>query len=470
MSRPLDTVREALRGADVWIVGGAVRDRLLGRPVTDLDLVVDGDVRAVAKRLARAVRGPAFELSDDFGAWRVIARDQGWQADLSPLRGGSLDADLALRDVTINAIAEPLEGGAAVDPFGGRGDLEARVLRAVGPRSFADDPLRVLRLARLACELDLAVDEATVAQARAEAERLAGVAQERVFAELRRILTCDDALRGIDLADRIGALGAVLPELVRLKGVEQTVYHHRDAYGHTLEVLERAIEIDRDPGAVFGAEHADRIRAVLDAPLADELTRAGGLRLGALLHDIAKATTAVPSPKGGFGFPGHDREGAVLARDILTRLRASEQLKRHVAELTRHHLRAGFLVHEQPLDARKIHGYLVATAPVVVDVTLLSVADRLATRGRKHEEAIARHLAVTRELIGPALDWREHGPPPPLLRGDELARELGLRPGPRIGELLAELAAAQYAGEIATREEAIAHARRVAEAEATAEG
>ena len=385
MSEPLRIVREALAGEPAWLVGGAVRDRLLGRPVTDVDVVLDGDVGAAAKRLARAVRGPAFELSDAFGAWRVMARDRSWQADLTPLRGGTLEADLHLRDFTVNAIAEPLAGGDAVDPTGGEADLAARRLRAVGPTSFADDPLRVLRLPRLAVELGLTADADTLAAARAHSAALGAVAQERVFAELRRILLADDAVDGLRLAAQAGAIDAVLPELTELDGIEQTIYHHRDAYGHTLEVVERAIDLDRDPSSILGEVHGPRVRALLDRPLADELTRGGGLRLGALLHDIAKSRTGVPSPKGGFGFPGHDREGAAMAREILTRLRTSEGLRRHVADLTLHHLRAGFLVPRRPLDRRTVHGYLRACAPVEVDVTLLSVADRLATRGRKHD-------------------------------------------------------------------------------------
>ena len=460
MSAPLAIVREALAGERAWVVGGAVRDRLLERPTGDLDLAVDGDPRAIARRLAAAVRGPVFELSDAFGAWRVIAPDRSWQADLMPLRGATLEEDLALRDVTVNAIAEPLSGGALVDPFGGEQDLARRRLRAVGPTSFADDPLRVLRVARLACELGLRPDEATVAAARAQAGRLRAVAQERVFAELRRIVCAEAAVAGLELAERLGALDAVLPELRALHGVEQTVYHHRDAHGHTLEVVQRAVDLDLDAGHVVADPgRAARLRRFLDEPLADELTRGGALRFGALLHDIAKPATGVPSPKGGFAFPGHDREGAVVAREVLTRLRTSEALRRHVADLTRHHLRPGFLVPRRPLDRRAIHGYLRATEPVAADVLLLSVADRLATRGRKHDEAIARHMEVVDRLLEPALDWHDRGPPAPLIRGDDLARELGLPPGPRIGELLALLAEAQYAGDLATRDDAIAYAR-----------
>jgi tRNA nucleotidyltransferase/poly(A) polymerase len=464
----LAVAREALAGERVWLVGGALRDRLLGRPVDDLDLVVDGDVRAAAKRLAHAAGGPSFELSDDFGAWRVIARGREWQADLSAMRGGSLEADLALRDFTINAMAKPLDPDSfadprPVDPFGGAADLAARRLRAVGPRSFPDDPLRVMRLARLACELSLEPDEDTLRAARDHAPALASVSPERVFAELRRIVLAARALDGVALLDAIGALEVVLPELTALRGIEQTVYHHRDAFGHTLEVLERAIEVERDPAAALADDALGaRVSALLAEPLADEVSRGGGLRFGALLHDVAKAQTQIPNPKGGFGFPGHDTLGDQMVRDVLTRLRTAERLRAYVCGLTRHHLKPGFLVHARPLDRRTIHGYLKASQPVAADTVLLSIADRLATRGRKHDEAIAKHLELARELLPPALDWHDHGPPPALVRGDELAEELGIEPGPELGRLLAEIARAQYAGEIATREEAISFAARAA--------
>ena len=466
MSDALAAARSALAGERAWLVGGALRDRLLGRDVDDLDVVVDGDVRAAAKRLARAVGGPMFELSGEFGAWRVIGPGRAWQADLSPLRGGSVAADLALRDFTVNAMAEPLGGGPAdpvgagiADPFGGAADLEAGRLRAVGPRAFPDDPLRVMRLARLACELGLEPDAATLAAAREHAPALAEVAPERVFGELKRVVVAPRALDGLALLEASGALDVVLPELTALRGIEQTVYHHRDAYGHTVEVLERAIELEREPAAVLGGDDG-RVGALLAEPLADELTRGGALRFAALLHDVAKATTQMPNPKGGYGFPGHDSIGAEVVRDVLTRLRTAERLRAHVSALTRHHLKPGFLVHARPLDRRAVHGYLKATEPVAADTLLLSVADRLATRGRKHDEASAKHLEVVRELLGPALDWHEHGAPEPLVRGDELARELRIEPGPELGRLLAEIAEAQFAGEVTTREEAISLAGR----------
>jgi putative nucleotidyltransferase with HDIG domain len=456
----IEVLREALAGERAWLVGGALRDRLLGRPTPDLDVVVDGDVRAAARRLGRGVGGASFELSDQFGAWRVVERDRAWQVDLTPLQGGSLEADLAARDLTVNAMAEPLSGGELVDPHGGARDLDERRLRMVSPEAFAADPLRTIRVARLATELDFEIDPATADAVRAHAAGLATVSPERVFAELRRLVTADAAVQGMELVDDLALTAQVLPELTALRGVEQNPYHHRDVHGHTLEVLQATIDLERDPAAALGDEElAAPVAALLAEPLADQLTRGGALRFGALLHDIAKPRTRTELPDGRIGFPHHDEQGAEMARAALARLRASERLRSHVAALARHHLRLGFLVHDMPLDRRAIYRYLIATEPVEADVTLLSVADRMATRGRKADEAIARHLELARQVLGEALARRAAGPQPPLVRGDELAAELGIARGPALGALMAQIAEARFAGEVATREEALAFAR-----------
>ncbi len=456
-----EALEQALEGTRAWLVGGAVRDRLLGRPTPDVDVAVDGDPGATARRLARRARGTAFELSEAFGAWRVVARDGAWQVDLTRLQGGTLEADLGARDLTVNAMAEPVGGGGLVDPHDGRGDLARRRLRMVAPGSFAADPLRVVRLARLAVELGFEAEPETLAAARLQAPGLAAVASERLFAELRRLLVTDDAPRGILLLETLGATRIVLPELDALHGVEQNRYHHRDVHGHTLEVLEQVIALQHDPGTVLGDRGlAAPTRALLAEPLADELTRGGALRFAALLHDAAKPQTRVELAGGRVGFPGHDEQGARLARDVLGRLRASERLRAYVAAIARHHLRLGFLVHEAPLDRRALFAYLVACEPVAVDVTLLSVADRLATRGRNADKAIARHLELARVVLAEALARRARGPQPPLVRGDVLARAVGLRPGRELGALLEAVEEARFAGEVATPEEAIAFARR----------
>ncbi len=458
MSAPLAALREIVDGP-AWLVGGAVRDRLLGRDTPDLDVALIGDQRAAARGLARAAGGHPFLLSETFGGWRVVARDRSWQVDLLPLVGDSIEADLAQRDLTINAIAEPLAGGDRVDPFGGLADLAARRLVMVSAGAFETDPLRTIRVARLACELDFGVDPATLAAARAASPGLAGVAPERIFSEFKRIIVAERVLDGLARLDEVGATAAIIPELTRLEGVEQSAYHHLDVHDHTRSVLAETIALTGASQPWFGP-HADALRDLLDEPLANELTRGQALRLGALFHDIAKPQTRAVTPQGRVTFMGHDQAGADVVRDVFTRLRASERLIEYVSALARHHLRLGFLVHEMPLDRRAIYRYLKVCEPVEVEVTLLSVADRLATRGRGSEQAIPRHLALAEQILPAALDWRRSRPRPPL-RGDQLARALGVRPGPELGRLLEKLEEASYAGEISGRDEAIARAREM---------
>jgi poly(A) polymerase len=458
---------------DAWIVGGALRDELLGRPVRDVDVAVAGDPARAARALAAELRGPVFRLSEAFGAWRVIDRRAGRVYDFAPLQGDSIESDLGRRDFTVNAMArpvalealggagDPLGGSAAlVDPLGGRADLEAGTLRVLGPEAYESDPLRTLRLPRFVAELGLAPDPETERLTRAAAARASESAGERAFAELRRLVIADGVLAGLQLADRLGVLRAVLPELTALHEVEQSDYHHLDVYDHTLEVLAQQLELETGLDDRFGADAA-RLRAVLAEPLGDELTRGQALRFGALLHDIGKPATRDVRADGRITFMGHDAVGERMVHDLGRRLRTSERFARFVAALTRHHLVLGFLVHERPLDRAQVYRYLRRTAPVEVEVTVLSCADRLATRGRKAETATAAHLELARELMAAALDWREHGPPRVPVRGDDLARELGIEPGPELGRLLKELEQAAYVGDAATREQAIELARRL---------
>ena len=459
-AEPVDSIRAALPGVEGWIVGGTVRDMLLGRAVRDVDLAVPGDPEAPARAVGRALGGPVFPLSEAFGAWRAIDRGRGFVCDVSRLQGDTIEADLARRDFTVNAMAQPLGGGELVDPHGGERDLRAGVLRVLGPEAYEADPLRPLRLARFAAELELRPDAETERLTRAAAPAVPRASGERVFAELRRLLIADRALDGLELAERLGLLESVLPEVARLRGVEQSHFHHLDVYGHTVEVLARQIELEGRIEELFGPL-APPLRELLAEPLADELNRAQALRFGALLHDIGKPATHAVRPDGRITFIGHDSVGHEMVRALCRRLRTSERFAAFIGGLARTHLALGFLVHRRPLDRHDVYRYLKFCSPVEVEVTLLSCADRLATRGRNADAAIAAHLELARELMAEALDWRAAGPPRPPLRGDELARELGIEPGPELGRLLAELEEATFAGEAGDRDQALAVARRL---------
>ncbi|MCB0872218.1 MAG: HD domain-containing protein [Thermoleophilia bacterium] len=433
---------EPFAGVDAraWIVGGALRDVLIGRSIGDVDVAVDGDARRLATDLARRHRGMKFPLSDRFGAWRVHGGTLPFSVDLTPLQGPDLASDLARRDLTINAMALAISGrDDLVDPHGGRADVLAGVIRAVGPDAFRSDPVRVLRAARLAHTLPGRLTDETEHLARASAPALWDTSAERLRDELYRVTSGSDpagAFRGLD---RLGALGVLVPELEDARGMSQSAYHHLDVLGHTLEVVEHVATIAADPATVFRA-NGDRVATTLSEPLADDLSRREALVLAALLHDMAKPATRGVLPGGRVTFMGHDRVGAEQADRLLERLHVAGRVRALVTALVRNHLKLGFMVHSRPHSLRQMDRYLRSTAPGEVEQLVLSVADRLATNGpRTTPNQIDKHLDLARAMLATHVDLLDRGPIAPAIRGDELARRLGRPAGPWLAPALEHL-------------------------------
>jgi poly(A) polymerase len=446
-----------------WIVGGAIRDALLGEQVSDADLAVErGREENAARAIAKVAGGSAFQLSEKHATWRAIASTDGWHVDVVALRADTIENDLRARDFTMNAMARSLASGQLIDPTGGVADAEARRLRAASEEAFREDPIRLLRAPRLAAGHDLAIEEDTAELARASAARAADPAGERQFAELRGIVAGPRPLLGIRLMDELALTAVVLPELEALRGVVQNPNHHLDVLGHTLAVLEEWLGLERDM-ASFAGDFAAEIDGYLGQPLADGLTRRDALRFGTLFHDLGKPETRSEG-SGYVTFIGHDGVGAQIIGEVCRRLRVSRRLSTHLQGLALHHLRLGFLIHQRPLSRRMVYDYLVATEPVAADVTLLTVADRLAARGEgplASAEMIQAHLDLALEMLRDALAWHRDGPPRPPVSGDELASELGLDPGPELGKLLEELRAETFTGEISGRDQALERARQL---------
>ena len=246
----LDAAREVLAGEEAWVVGGAVRDELLGRELVDLDIAVREPRRAARAYAARSGGAP-FPLSERHGAWRV-ALDDGRTVDFTPLPG-SIEEDLATRDFSINAIARPLGDGEPVDPFGGRIDLEDRRLRAVGESVFRDDPLRLLRAVRLEDELDLRLDDETETLVREHAELVGEPAGERILAELRRLSA--GGYRRLDSLGLLGPLGGRIDD--RLDRWDSPEYRLVAVFREGLRSLPTSNELHRFAGALLRAGQPD---------------------------------------------------------------------------------------------------------------------------------------------------------------------------------------------------------------------
>ncbi len=438
-----------------WLVGGAVRDAVLGGldRVTDWDVAVPGDGRLAAEAVAGALGGSAFPLDEDRGGWRVAAA--GCTVDVTPLRAPSIEADLGLRDFTVNALAVDLSGpGELIDPTGGLGDLAAGVLRPCSARAVADDPLRALRAYRLAAGLGFALTPDARSQIRAHGQRMASVAPERVRTEWFALLGLPGGparLRDL-LAD--GVLEALFPFVGGWRGLDQGSYHAYDLLEHSLRAAEQAGRLAADPA---GWPEPDRLAAHLDEELEQGVTRRALLVFAALVHDIAKPETA--SWDGDRRrFIGHEVRGGHLARKALERLRAGRRARAAIQRQVAAHLRL-FHLATQPSPTRRARlRYLRDLRTEAPEAVLLAVADERATG--PEPPSLPAVLRTGRDLLALYWELADTREIPPLIRGRDLVDELGLEPGPRVGEILRALAEAEARGEVGTRADALALARR----------
>jgi putative nucleotidyltransferase with HDIG domain len=474
------------RGVRVWPVGGAVRDVLLERPVHDWDFAVDRDALGLARAVADALGGAYFPLDVERGAGRVVlagSDDARQDLDFAALRGPDLESDLLARDLTVNAMA--LGGtGALVDPAGGKADLEAGRVRATGEWAFQDDPVRLLRAVRVEAELGFEIEPRTAAWMRRDAALLAIPAVERVRDEFARLLATRRAAAHLERLDAFGLLSHVVPELVSLKGVTQSPPHRFDVWRHTLRVID-ALEgvlaavaggevepyarVDAPPAAwgdLARALHqfAGDVTAHLAVEVSGGRDRALLLKLAALLHDVGKPQTRSQDENGRIHFYNHEPVGARIAADRLRALRFSRDEVDRVWVIIGQHLRPPHLARAERVTRRAVYRYFRATGCGGVDVVLLSLADHLATWGpHLQERRWARRLEVAELLLAHFFErYEETVAPPPLLTGHDVMAELGLEPGPEIGRLLECVREAQAAGEVRTRAEALALARRLA--------
>ncbi len=462
--RPLLEAAAELAGGPVWLVGGTVRDLLLGRPLHDVDLVLPRDSATVARRLADRLGGTFVPLGEPHGMARVVlAAPASLHFDLTDFRGANLDADLGGRDVTIDALAVELgallRGPTEVhDPTGGLGDLAARRLRACRSTAFTDDPLRVLRLLRLAHQLDFGIEPDTERMARLAAPALTSVSAERVRDELTHVLELPRSAPAIRQADAWSVLGLVLPEIAAMRAAGQSPPHRFTVWEHSLRALEAADALLADLGLL--APHDARVAAAFAEPMGGGLTRREVWKLAVLLHDVAKPETRSVDPDGRTRFIGHDRIGAERVARIGARLRWPGRATDVLGRLVRHHLRPMHLGMLDEITRRARYRFHRDVAEEVPALVCLTIADAAGTDGRAPEGVYrgATRTLLDSLLAGEAPAAREAAEPP-LLRGEDVMDALGLVSGPRVGEVLRRAREAQALGAIRTRDEALAWLR-----------
>ena len=426
--------RFAAAGHQVHLVGGSVRDALLGRLGDDLDLTTDARPEQVLA-LVEGWAETTWDAGIAFGTVGLLKRGQ--RVEITTYRaesydpssrkpevtyGTSLEEDLVRRDFAMNAMALALpdwrDPGAFVDLFGGMDDLAAGVIRTPGrpEDSFDDDPLRMMRAARFAAQLGFEVAPDVVAAMRDRAPRLGIVSAERVRGELEKLLLGAHPRAGLELLVDTGLADVVLPELPALRLEIDEHHQHKDVYEHTLQVLERAVALEQEPDLV--------------------------LRLAALLHDIGKPATRRHEPGGGVSFHHHEAAGARLARKRLKALTFGKDVVEAVALLTELHLR--FHGYGQPgtspwTDAA-VRRYVHDAGDQLERLHKLTRSD-CTTRNRKRAERLARAYDDLERRIAALAEQEELRRIRPDLDGNEIMEVLGLPPGPEVGRAYRHLLA-----------------------------
>jgi poly(A) polymerase len=412
-------------GFKLALVGGPVRDAILGRLGNDLDFTTNAKP-AESKKILTSWADTVWEIGAEFGT--IAARKGDIEVEVTTYRsesyevdsrkpdvqfGENIEGDLKRRDFTINAMALELttESPTFIDLFNGITDLQNKIIKTPGKAedSFSDDPLRMMRAARFMSQLNFAVDESVIAAIKKMADRLSIISAERIRDEFVKTLMSPNPRIGITLLVETGLADKFLPEIPKLKLEIDEHHHHKDVYEHTLTVLEQAIALEER----------------LDGP---NLT----LRLAALMHDIGKPKTKELIPGGGVSFHHHEVVGSRMTKERLRTLRFDNHVIKDVAKLVFLHLRFHGYGNGEWTDSA-VRRYVRDAEDLLIHLHLLTRAD-CTTRNKKKAESLARIYDQLEERIVQLMMQEELNKIRPDIDGDEIMKILGVKPSPVVGE------------------------------------
>ncbi|MFA5117667.1 MAG: HD domain-containing protein [Candidatus Omnitrophota bacterium] len=457
----------------LYLVGGVLRDALLGRKKDNPD--IDFCLRKGAinfGRLAASELKSGFVVLDRIhGCARVVykyRRPDGaggiCTLDFTDFRGKTLEEDLLHRDFTINSLA--LELGALLsrmekrrlsgkafaamllDPYHGIEDLRARVIRLVNKRGYDEDPLRILRAFSLSAIFEFAIDKETLRRAIVKRKKLSAVSPERVRDELFKVFSSHRAYESLVSLEKNKLLELIVPEIKPLQKLDQGQYHHLDVLGHTLETVKHLELIFQE------FRRRARIHGFLNEEISSGRRRYALMILAALLHDVGKPRTLrVRDSK--IMFHGHERVGAFMAEDISVRLKLSNDETRRLKQIIFAHLRPGYLADSSPSERARFR-FFRDTASEALSVLLISLADQRATSGpQATAQSRLNHERLVQRLIRVYCAKKDTAPALRLVDGNDIMRRFTLEASPLIGSVLSELQELQAIGKIKTREEAL---------------
>ena len=457
----------------VYLVGGFLRDYVIGRQQNDLDFAVEKEALKVARLFADKIKGAYILLDEDRECARVAKKMKGvvYTFDFANFRDKTFLKDLTLRDFTINTLSinladinqdTDIEEGMK-DYKKGLQAIADKCIKQVSVKVFRDDPLRMMRAFSLKAMLGFRIDEKTLKQIQKEKDLIRAVSPERVREELFKILGSQHTADTIKVMATIGLLEKVIPQIRGMYDCIQGGYHHLDVWNHSLDVVMQLEKILNEDIFRFSLEDQKDIVCYLDEYLAGEHLRRGLIKLAALLHDIGKPDTRKKKPEGGFSFHGHENVGKGICKHIAHRLKFSTRERHALEDMVQMHLRPGYLSNFQNPSDRMIYRYLRDAKDEGISIALLSLADQRATRGPMTTEASQKHHEkICLDLIKKCLAKKREKPFVRLINGEDLIKKIKIKPSPLFKEILMEVEEQQNLGKITTKKEALELAQHIA--------
>ncbi len=447
----------------VWLVGGFLRDRLLGikqTKIIDMDFAVEGNALKLAREFSNKIGGSFLALDKKRGCARVIYKN--YILDFANLRAGSIQEDLKNRDFTINALAVELGSKTKeiIDPTGGLADLKLKRIKVVKQAALKSDPLRIIRAFGLSSRLGFKIEKKTISLIKQNKTKVKSVSGERLWEEFYGLLVEPHCFKNLQLMDKLGILDEILPEIKLSKKTYQGAYHHLNVWRHSLLAFEEFEKLTMQLHKTLPKLHS-KLKNYLNSELSTGRKRTPLLKLAVFLHDLGKPLTK-KKEDGKIKFIGHEKKVLKIIDRVSKRLKLSNAERDFLKVVSLNHLRPGYLSDLEKISKKAIFHFFRDTKNEGVGVLLLSIADRCATLGPLSTKKALRHhnnlcIRLIKEFYKSP---KKTINPPRLVNGKDIMKHLNIKPGPLVGKILRQIQEAQAEEKIKTKTQALRYIKK----------
>lgn len=446
-----DYAKKSSDNAEIYLVGGAIRDFYLNKENFDKDIIFDkANAEVFAKSLAKALEASFISLDAENKIYRIVLKDKINCIDIASQIGDTIEEDLKRRDLTINAIAINLKTYEIIDVTGGLDDLKSKKIRHISEQNFTDDPLRLLRAYRFQALLGFDIDEDLTKIIIKHASKINQSAVERINYELLKLFSGDYTAKTLAEMDKAGLLKEILPISQDLKEVPPNLHHHLDLFSHSIEVVNQIQKIYE--------KSTPEVQKHLQQNSFGGATRLAHLKLAGFLHDIGKPSTwTIEEETGKHRFIKHDDVGSKMAEKILKTAKFSKKQTDYIAKMVKYHIYPSHVISTPDISDKIYMRFIRKMGNEAIDAITLAMADRLSARGIQiTEEIVKKNINNLQSLLDFYLNVKDTLKPlPKILSGEEIMELLNITPSKGLGNIIKLLKEAQLSGDITTKEEAI---------------